>query len=76
MNRGALATGVAAFLIAAFPAPAQAAATSVSAGERIHTENSYKYAPPEFAAMLADAGFAHVRRWQDAHGDFTVFHAA
>ncbi|MFO1314478.1 MAG: L-histidine N(alpha)-methyltransferase [Burkholderiales bacterium] len=47
-----------------------------AAGERIHTENSYKYAPPEFAAMLADAGFAHVRRWQDAHGDFTVFHAA
>lgn len=40
MNRGALATGVAAVLIAASPAPAQAAATSVSAGERIHTANA------------------------------------
>ena len=31
------------------------------AGERIHTENSYKYAPSEFVAMLQRAGFAHVR---------------
>lgn len=47
-----------------------------AAGERIHTENSYKYAPTEFAAMLATAGFADVRCWQDAHGDFAVFHTA
>jgi dimethylhistidine N-methyltransferase len=45
------------------------------AGERIHTENSYKYAPSEFAAMLDQAGFARVKCWQDAHGDFAVFHA-
>jgi dimethylhistidine N-methyltransferase len=45
------------------------------AGERIHTENSYKYAPREFAAMLSEAGFADVRCWQDPAGDFAVFHA-
>jgi dimethylhistidine N-methyltransferase len=45
-------------------------------GERIHTENSYKYAPAEFEAVLADAGFASVRRW-DAEGiAYSVFHAA
>jgi dimethylhistidine N-methyltransferase len=45
-------------------------------GERIHTENSYKYAPDEFETLLALAGFATVRRWQDPAGDFTVFWAA
>ena len=45
-------------------------------GERIHTENSYKYAPDEFDTLLACAGFATVRRWQDARGDFAVFWAA
>lgn len=45
-------------------------------GERIHTENSYKYAPDEFEALLACAGFATVRRWQDPAGDFAVFWAA
>jgi len=45
-------------------------------GERIHTENSYKYAPGEFAAILADAGFASVRRW-DAQGvAYSAFLAA
>jgi dimethylhistidine N-methyltransferase len=47
-----------------------------AAGERIHTENSYKYAPAEFSALLARAGFSAVRCWQDANGDFAVFHAA
>ena len=46
------------------------------AGERIHTENSYKYAPADFLAVLADAGFRSVRRW-DAQGvAYSVFHAA
>jgi len=45
-------------------------------GERIHTENSYKYAPDEFAALLADAGFTGARRWLDPAGDFVVFWAA
>jgi dimethylhistidine N-methyltransferase len=45
-------------------------------GERIHTENSYKYAPDEFETLLACAGFSAVRRWQDPAGDFAVFWAA
>lgn len=45
------------------------------AGERIHTENSYKYAPDEFEALLGRAGFRSVRRWQDEGGSFAVFHA-
>lgn len=44
-----------------------------AAGERIHTENSCKYTPEAFAAMLADAGFASVRRWMDPAADFAVF---
>jgi uncharacterized SAM-dependent methyltransferase len=46
------------------------------AGERIHTENSYKYAPADFAARLEQAGFRAVRCWQDERGDFAVFHAS
>jgi dimethylhistidine N-methyltransferase len=44
-----------------------------AAGERIHTENSYKWAPDDFAALLRDAGFARVRRWSDEKGWFGVF---
>ena len=47
-----------------------------AAGERIHTENSYKYAPEHFTAMLQDAGFHSVRCWQDDARDFAVFYAA
>ena len=47
-----------------------------AAGERIHTENSYKYAPHEFTALLQEAGFARVTCWQDAARDFAVFYAA
>jgi dimethylhistidine N-methyltransferase len=47
-----------------------------AAGERIHTENSYKWAPQDFAALLRDAGFARVRHWTDARGWFGVFLAA
>ena len=46
------------------------------AGERIHTENSYKYTPDEFETLIACAGFSTVRRWQDPGGDFAVFWAA
>jgi dimethylhistidine N-methyltransferase len=45
-------------------------------GERIHTENSYKYAPHEFEALLRQAGFTRVTRWSDAAGDYSVFYAA
>jgi dimethylhistidine N-methyltransferase len=46
-----------------------------AAGERIHTENSYKYVPEDFAQMLREAGFTTVERWSDRDGDFAVFHA-
>lgn len=45
------------------------------AGERIHTENSYKYAPSEFEALLRRAGFDDIRLWQDAEQQFSVFYA-
>ncbi|MEO5763861.1 MAG: L-histidine N(alpha)-methyltransferase [Casimicrobiaceae bacterium] len=45
-------------------------------GEPIHTENSYKYSPDEFMALLHAAGFARVRCWQDAARDFAVYYAA
>jgi uncharacterized SAM-dependent methyltransferase len=44
-------------------------------GERIHTENSYKYHVAEFEALLRQAGFAHVRHWTSADGGYFVFFA-
>ncbi len=41
-------------------------------GERIHTENSYKYRPGQAEAMLAEAGFAPAGSWTDARGWFGV----
>jgi L-histidine Nalpha-methyltransferase len=46
------------------------------AGERIHTENSYKYHPHEFEKVLHDAGFADVKRWDAAGRGYFVFYAA
>jgi L-histidine Nalpha-methyltransferase len=42
-------------------------------GESLHTENSYKWAPAEFEALLRDAGWRHVKRYTDARGWFGVF---
>ncbi len=42
-------------------------------GERIHTENSYKYRPAQFAALLAEAGFPVQRRWTDARDWFALY---
>jgi L-histidine N-alpha-methyltransferase len=42
------------------------------AGERIHTENSYKYAPGQAEDMLTVAGFAPDYTWTDAQGWFAV----
>ena len=47
-----------------------------AAGERIHTENSYKYAPDEFDALLRAAGFGRTLRWLDEAEAFAVFHAS
>ena len=52
------------------------ATRAFAAGECIHTENSYKYAPAEFTVLLQDAGFQSVRCWHDERRDFVVFYAA
>jgi dimethylhistidine N-methyltransferase len=44
-------------------------------GERIHTENSYKYHVDAFAALLRDAGFAGTDCWTDPRHRFAVFFA-
>ncbi|ARP82467.1 L-histidine N(alpha)-methyltransferase [Bordetella genomosp. 8] len=41
--------------------------------ENIHTEDSYKYRPHAFKAMLARAGFGQIRYWTDAREWFAVF---
>jgi dimethylhistidine N-methyltransferase len=43
-----------------------------AAGELIHTENSYKYAIPEFRALAARAGFEAVETWTDPAQLFSV----
>lgn len=44
-------------------------------GERIHTENSYKYPLDEFVAMLGVAGFSKTTCWTDAQRWFALVHA-
>lgn len=44
-------------------------------GERIHTENSYKYTREEFIALLEQSGFGPVRTWTDERQWFMVCHA-
>jgi dimethylhistidine N-methyltransferase len=46
---------------------------SFAAGERIHTENSYKWTVDGFAALLREAGFAAPRHWCDERGWFALF---
>jgi len=46
------------------------------AGERIHTENSYKYRLEDFSLMLQRAGFRNVRSWTDQRNWFAVCHAS
>jgi dimethylhistidine N-methyltransferase len=46
-----------------------------AAGERIHTENAYKWAPGDFEALLRDAGWRQVQRWTDPQGWFGVYTA-
>ena len=43
------------------------------AGERIHTENSYKHTLGGFRALLAGAGLHTVGHWTDANGWFAFF---
>jgi L-histidine Nalpha-methyltransferase len=44
-------------------------------GERLHTENSYKWKPEAFEALLQQAGFGEVTHWSDERGWFSVFWA-
>lgn len=51
------------------------AARHFAQGERIHTENSYKYSPEQFRSILIEAGFTEPQLWQDERQDFNVFYA-
>lgn len=46
-----------------------------AAGERIHTENSYKYHIDAVTQLLREAGFAPEQHWIDTNGWFGVFWA-
>lgn len=46
------------------------------AGERIHTENSYKYRLEDFGMMLQRAGFRSVKSWTDQRNWFAVCYAS
>jgi len=54
----------------------QIAGTSISfkAGEKVHTENSHKYAKEEFLDMALDAGFTQHRFWTDTNNWFGIFY--
>ena len=43
-------------------------------GERIHTENSYKYQPAAAVGLLEQSGFQATRVWTDPAGWFAVIH--
>ena len=45
------------------------------AGERLHTENSYKWTPERFRSLLTAAGFGPATHWSDPRGWFSVFWA-
>lgn len=45
-------------------------------GERIHTENSYKYRRENIVRLVEAAGFVRPRIWTDAQGWFAVCYAA
>jgi dimethylhistidine N-methyltransferase len=48
---------------------------SFEEGERIHTENSYKYTQEGFLALLAQSGFGAPQVWTDERQWFMVCHA-
>jgi dimethylhistidine N-methyltransferase len=48
---------------------------SFETGERIHTENSYKYRLGDFHALLERAGFARVTAWKDEDDWYAVCYA-
>lgn len=42
-------------------------------GERLHTENSYKYSPNEFVRLAEDSAFRCEHYWQDADEYFALY---
>ena len=44
-------------------------------GERIHTENSYKYAPDNFVQLVQQSGLRVTQTWSDARNEFMLCHA-
>lgn len=48
---------------------------SFKRGQRIHTENSYKYRQEAAIDLLAQAGFTTVRVWLDSSAGFAVIYA-
>jgi uncharacterized SAM-dependent methyltransferase len=46
-----------------------------AAGERIHTECSYKYTVEGMTALLRQAGFKQIEYWTDPKSWFAVFWA-
>ena len=42
-------------------------------GERLHTENSYKYSPDEFIRLAKDSGFGCEHHWQGADEYFGLY---
>ena len=46
-----------------------------AAGERIHTENSYKYRPQTIAGLLEQSGFRTVTLWTDPQQWFALVYA-
>ncbi|MFC5511260.1 L-histidine N(alpha)-methyltransferase [Massilia jejuensis] len=46
-----------------------------AAGERIHTENSYKYRQADAIGLLEQSGFEATRVWTDPRCPFAVIHA-
>lgn len=51
------------------------AARRFAAGERIHTENSYKYRPAAIAGLLEQSGFQSVTLWTDPRQWFALVYA-
>ena len=50
-------------------------ARAFAPGERIHSENSYKYSREQFESMLREAGFSDIEAWTNLDQAFWVFYA-
>ena len=53
----------------------QGGARRFAAGERIHTENSYKYRLPAIAGLLEKSGFQVLRQWTDPQQWYALVYA-